>query len=348
MKIGVFSDRRQDSIFNPNFEDNPDEAVLYDLELPAQIKRGLEIISDYMPSGIGKFPYANQTSQGHHGDYGLVFRIGETSSIGLIPDDSCANFTYKNLVARISYGMEKTPDVIQDKPVILNDPTKISRLHLNVYGARNFLSTEIEEQAIESFNYTTEVIHFSLRWVNGKFDNSWNEPKQWLKEKDSRYLNKPQFNPMRTTYFETKTSSNHLNGNFYHDLSGYIPNNIKEQINSGKTILSMNEVLDKIGPRKPNLLPPNIPFEDFIKEFPAGSSIDDIKKSLGYNLEKKESFPNIGYSKLCTFLYNYGIINNDSIINKYDSFRIPEMTMDEGVDYIFQRVLPAVKMFISV
>ena len=340
MKIGIYSDQRYDDRFSSSFEYLPDEVVLYDTELPAQVRRSLEIVSSILPSRIARIPLANQTEQAHHGDYGLVFRLGEVDNVELLPGGCCTDFTRGIVTARISMGMPQTKDKIGDKEIILKNPSELARLHLNVYGARNFLPVkEVDKQDPKIFEYISEELHFSLRWVNGKFDNVWNDPAKWLEEKDSRYMSRPDFNNMRTTYLESNSQSNNVNGGFYKDLTKWVPPEIKGRIERGEKILTLEDIQALIGTGKERILPGNIDIQKFLKLFPQSTEEADARKAAGYNFKERKDFPHIGYSPVLKTLSRFGDVTAE------DAYSIPSMSMDQGVEYIFGKVLPAVEKF---
>lgn len=340
MKIGISSDN-EDIEFSPTFEIQPREAVLYEVNLPAQVERGLELISEHMPLAKGTTPIAIQTEQAHHGDYGLVFRAGEIDSVKLIPGgDVCTEFTRSVVVARISMGLDKTTELVRGREVVLRDPSKLNRLHLNVYAARNFIPHEGEERRNNnSFDYASETAHFSLRWVDGQFDNSWNDAATWHAERDSESMDRPQFDSMRTAHFVSNRSSEHVNGHFYYDLSGDIPSDVRRQIREGKIFVGLRDVEAVIGSRKTRLLPKDIPLGEFMRQFPEGTTEDNARKAAGYEFRKRESFPHIGYAPLL------GILSQFGEVSARDADEIPKMDMDHGVEYTFRKILPAVKMF---
>ncbi len=323
MKIGIAADKRDENFFN-SFEILPTEVILYDTFLPPQVTRSLELVGDQMPHMKDKVLIANQSEQGHGNDYGLVFRYGIFDEVELMDGRDGTTFAKNNLVARISMGMPAETIHIGNREVKCKDPSNLSRLHLNVFGARNYLLDKSEGKISESFKYGIEKIHFSLRWLDGKFDNSWNDLPEWIAQKDSRYLSKPQFNPMRTTYYESTTRQDQANGN----------------ISRGN--LTLKEIQDRIGIDREAILPAELTSTEFCNMFPAGCAIEDIYRASGLRiLDERKDYPTIGYAPALKILSRFGKVSEK------ESLSIPEMNMDEGVEYIFGKILPAMKKFVK-
>lgn len=333
MKVGIAA-HQEERDFNPSHEFPPKDAVLYEVDLPEEITRGLELIDSHLP--IGGTPIMTQSLQGHNHDYGLVFRIGDYSSVNLIPEGLCTSFSRKGLVARVSMGMPESIETRNGSELVLKDPTQLTRLHLNVYGARNFLPPE-EERVTEDnqFNYATEEIHFSLRWVNGVFDNRWNNPSIWISEKDDRSLGKPEFDDMRTTYCQSGSRRNGLNRHFRHNHSGVKQEYFDRSIGP---VIGLEEVERMIGTNRERILPANASLDEFMKIFPNGTSSEDAM-GVSYPNRRPESFPHIGYSPALNTLSKFGDVSPAEAEN------IPNLSMSEGIEYIFGKVLPAMRNF---
>ncbi|MBR9701484.1 hypothetical protein GOV13_01020 [Candidatus Pacearchaeota archaeon] len=157
----------------------PREAVIYDAELPLEVKDALRAVRKNLDLDKSHIHVAAQTHHRHGNDYGFDFREGAPQIIELNPTTAASSFVSKNLVARVSLGMASTKDIkeIGKDETIYKNPNLLKRLHLNVFGSRQFLPENFKEmqKRREAFAYLSEKIHFSMRWLDGKFDGVWND-----------------------------------------------------------------------------------------------------------------------------------------------------------------------------
>lgn len=323
MQIGISTEC--DSDFYESASYPPREAVLYEAELPSEVIDALKIIRNQLNIPSEKIPVAEQDFHGHGCDYGLVFREDSYELVEIIP--SVTNFTTKNLVARVSFGMEKTGEWEEnERKTCYKDPKLLNRLHLNVFGSRQFLPKnfrEIQEDR-EHFSYLSERVHFSLRWLKGEFDGCWNDFGEFEKNVGDYYLNVPKFNEKRTTYMSSGLSSEYVNGNF------------SREGESGK-IITLEKIYQLLG-TKNRILPKNLTREEILSRFSPDFDPKDLEKVFP-SFDSRNSFENIGFTPVLKILSQFGEVS------ERDELLFPKMKMQEGVEYIFDKVLPAMKKY---
>ncbi len=320
MKIGISADKEWEG-FSTFGEYMPKEPLIVDASLPPEVERALNLIDLRIPTWQGNFPVARYIAQGHGDEYGLVFRMGENERILLVPGDSGSAFEKRGLTCRISYGMPAGEEIAlgSSKTVNYNDPSKISRLHLSVFGWRDFpLEEGIRVSRTDLFRYFRESVHVSLRWTDGKFDSRWSDPAEWFKQKDSDSYNRARFDEMRTPYVKSMEMISSANGAVGKKIT---VEEIEKLIGSGKARTTKN-----------------LSIEEFLALFPAGTTLEDAKKAAGIRREIVD-FPNIGYAPALKLLSQFGNVSEN------DANEIPYASMESGVNYLFSRVLPAVERF---
>jgi len=330
MLIGVSTDNEGN--FYSGYEFSPREVVLYEAKLPKDVETALGLMRHNFNERDAP-PLAFQAFAGHGKDYGLVFRNNYYEEVNLNPNTCSSDIKTKNLVGRVSFGMEYI-EKLKEKGIFCKDPSKMTRLHLNLFGARQFLPEnfeEIQDKEGEHFNYLIEQIHFSIRWIRGEFDNVWNDFNEWENHKELAYLGHPQFDDMRSTYFYSSEETEHVNGTFVRR---------KEKVpRQDKKIIDLEDVHQKIG-IKFRILPPNLTQEEVMKNFSNSFNIEDLKKVYSFT-GYKTRFDTVGYGSVLEILSQFGDISIK------DAQKIPHMDMVEGTKYLFNKVFPAMKNYVN-
>ncbi len=322
MELGIFSDNLYDCNFNSSYLHNSDEAIVLEVNLPSEVERSLKLSRNFMSkTGI---PLVNLSQQGHGNDYGFVFRFGNKNYVNFFEEDTCfkTDFTKNILGVRISYGMPLISDShLVKKSIKYKDSSKIKRLHLSIYGARNFLPKDKSEKSESNhFGYVSESIHFSMRWLDGKFDNKWNNPESWL-SKDKSQKSYSRFNEKRTTYYETLNNEEGIDG----------------AISDGR--ISLENALEIISPRRDKVLK-SLNVKEFLSFFPKDTSLEQIEDvMLMRHFRRKNSFPSIGYRPVLDILSKFGECSVQ------DSAEMEKIGVEEGIEYMFGKILPAMKRF---
>jgi hypothetical protein len=172
------------------------------------------------------------------------------------------------------------------------------------------IKEERDRQVILS--YDQEAINFSMRWVDGKFDD-WNDFKLWKKDKDSDMLDHYRFSDTRTSYFRTEVDR----GCSWENADG------------GRRLLVT------MGERKP-LLPSQPTFADISKKF-KGIPQEKVGSIWGFHGARyiPQVVPAVGYAPILQFLSDYGDVS------ARDARQLPKMTPQQGAEYVFGKVLPA-------
>ncbi len=127
-----------------------------ELPVPEVVQSALNAARQQLGARAAKSPLAYFDSSGHGDNLGLVFY----ESIGKRPrGDINSTLPMYQVSARVSYGPNNGGKIL--------DASKIDRLHIGVFAARHIRPEHVPGTAI------AEELHFSLRWVNGRFDD-WN------------------------------------------------------------------------------------------------------------------------------------------------------------------------------
>jgi hypothetical protein len=299
----------------------PTEPVVVEVRLPKEVKRSLGLVRRIIKTLNGNPPVANYTAQGHGDEYGLIFKISEGDSFDFLPGHCSTDFFRKRLTARISYGLTGTDAVVDKNDITYNDPAKMNRLHLNVFARKAFPPEEgIDCHDRGRFKYASETIHFSMRWLKGEFDDVWNDGSIWLACKKSGAYRAPSFDETRTTYMTSEDETDHVNG----------------EIRGGG--ITLDRIAHLLGPGRPRSFK-NWGADELTGFFPAGTSLNDAREIV--RGIRPDSFPVIGYSPVLGFLSKFGNVSQTDVA------KIPSMSMGEGVEYIFGKVLPAMKAFVE-
>jgi hypothetical protein len=331
MLIGVSTEDEHN--FRADYEFPPKESVLYEVVLPKRVEEAINIMRDkFEVENIP--PLAFQTFAGHRNDYGLIFRNNYHEDVDLNPNDCSSKIRTKNLVGRVSFGMNYKEE-LREKGIFCKDTSKLNRLHINLFGSRRFLPKNfevIQDSDEEHFNYLSEQIHFSLRWIEGKFDNAWNDLSEWERNKESLYLHRPCFDEMRSTYFFSNEETEHLNGTFIRKKS--------KTSDQQRGVIDFIEVHKKLG-TKSRILKKNLTQEEVMKNFSRLFKLEDLKKVCPSLIGNRTEFEIVGYEPVLEILSQFG---NVSI---KDAQKIPYMDMIKGTDYLFNKVFPAIKNYVD-
>ncbi|MBR9701483.1 hypothetical protein GOV13_01015 [Candidatus Pacearchaeota archaeon] len=134
---------------------------------------------------------------------------------------------------------------------------------------------------------------------------------------------------MKTTYMSSGESSDHVNGTFN-----------REPISMEKKV-TLKDVHRMLG-TKEKILPENLIEEEVMSGFSPDFSRKDLTKVFSYPLSgQKSSFEIIGYAPTLEVLSKFGDVSPS------DEERITEMDMSQGINYLFHKVLPAMKKYVN-
>lgn len=169
--------------------------------------------------------------------------------------------------------------------------------------------------------FREEGLNFSMRWLNGNFDD-WSNLKQWQKEAESQAYDHKGFHKMRTTYFDVDEREDNLGGRVDESM-----------INRWVAILGNRNVV----------LPSNLTIEDFTRMHPS-FTVEKAARAFGkMGVYKKEvTIPTAGYVPVLEVLSQYGDVSAK------DARGIPKMTPEQGLVYLTDKVIPAVVEFARV
>lgn len=333
MKIGISAREQGDLSERSGFP--PREAVIYEADLPLEVERSIQIIKGNFNFDNSWIPTAVQSYHGHGGNYGLDFRENEFNDVVLNPLSYGGSFTKNNLIARISFGMGRVhlQERKDKRETTYRSPKLLNRLHLNVFGSRQFLPENFKDMQKErdSFSYLSEKIHFSMRWLDGKFDSVWNDFYEFEKNIDNQ-SNHPYFNKMRSTYTSSEESTNHINGTFVQKAE-----QIKEKDKLRK--ISLSEVHKLLGTRR-KILPKNLTREEITEQFSESFDPNNLDK-IFFSMGRKRDFEIVGYGPALEILSEFGDISRG------DEEKIIQMDMKEGLEYIFNNVFQAMRNYVN-
>ncbi len=249
------------------------------------------------------FPTAYLDNTGHGENRGLVTRAGYCDFFQL---KDLHDFTQSELIIRISAGSQK-----EEKHHDLSNP---NRQHYSIQASRQFFPTDWRKLRIPKTTPIIEKVNYSLRWLEGEFDN-WSNPERWGRPQNEDPELKV-FNQNRTTYavaYPAKVTqrSSTLEEN---------PDNIIKIINL-------------VG-RKNRLLPLSPEISQFKPPFDYANAL--LERTL-FDADQKR-IPMIGYYEVHSALAEIGLPNLDSP---------RRMKPEQGVEFLFTQVLPAMERFIS-
>jgi len=249
-------------------------------------------------------PFAYLDNKGHGENRGLVIRGGYCE---LLKREGFSDFVNSELEVRISLGNHS-----KNRHHNLTTP---DRYHFSVYTLRQFFPIKWEELNVPETHYIQEEINYSLRWLNGEFDN-WSDPRDWNKDRTS--LDAKTFHELRTTYLSSSA----------HCVQKY---NISEEENPEK----VRDLITQVE-RKENIisLSPRIaPFTG--AEFQYANML--LRDSM--NRGCKGAIPILGYSDIYIAL------------NKIEQLECPSLEHEhkksplKGGEFIFGPVLAAMERF---
>jgi len=316
------------------------EAILTDIAIPTEVSRSLSLARQGMglPETKDWPPVAMMVYGGHGCDTGLIFKDNlETRKD--VPGEEFG-FTTGKLIARVSYGTGEPIRYGDEKDIFrvaFRDPTNLARFHISLFGERKFFPPNWEkfqgrflgEESIA--RYLTERVHLSLRWQNAEPDNRWNNPVLWSEHMNSSKGGKPSFHEKRTSYFGNSS----LSFNAINDSDA--PRMSRED-----KMAERRRVVEQLIGTKKRILPDNVPFENVKRLFP---NIPDEKlySMYGvYNLNPKgQTLRHVGYAPVLDVLSRFGDVSVE------DAEILPHMIMPEGIDFLFNRALPAMKAFVE-
>jgi len=124
---------------------------------------------------------------GHGENRGIVIERGLHKGEKV---EGLSEFDQYDLRTRVSVGAAKAQEGEYDL-------TKPTRHHMSVWAGRQFFPIDYKELGLDEDIPIVEIINYSLRWLNGKFDD-WSNSDEWVKgitKLDEKYRHE-----MRTTY----------------------------------------------------------------------------------------------------------------------------------------------------
>lgn len=311
----------QDTEYSPNalypYEEFADSgSIQADIKLPSEVEKGITLSQEAF--GTPGLPFV-RIDDGGHGPFGMIFCEGMSDfPVVKLSNDSYHADPKWGVQTRISFGP------LTSKTRQVNAPSDFSnyRLHISVRAGRIAnLNAQLEERWEShrerkwELRGDQEEVHFSLRWLDGKFDD-WSDVNLWKKEQKSKFMNRHTFNDMRTSLHTTVTNRR---------ISIMGP--------TGSTQDEFARRFAKIYGKRKHLLPPNAPLGDFRKAYP-GFDDQYLLHAFGCR-EDSQQIPVIGYSPVLDVLSNYGEVS------KKDARKILRMSPAEGTEFLFGKVLPA-------
>lgn len=319
MKVALTADRDWDGVMW-DIEDQPrGGSIVADIPLPAEVEYSLVASRKAFGDGV-TLPLAHIDSGDHGVDSGLVFWGNLYNSVCFRnsgPEEDL-NAQVWGVRTRISTG----PTNGQRGAVW--DGTK-SRIHLSVMAGRlaNVEAYDFDgnrgnllSRPNVGMKARKEEIVLSMRWLDGKFDD-WNDFKLWKKEVASQALDHKQFNEKRTAHYKISTSDeNQLGG--------------------------LGEKFTKVIGARRAILPEPEKFAYFAKRHPIMKP-NQWARALGWYGDSSRPTPDyvkgIGYAPVLKVLSAFGDVR------ERDAKQIPNMTPQQGAEYMFTKVLPAMMSF---
>lgn len=327
MKIGIATTRQPIQCLS-SYEDRKD-AIVVDMNLPdiveAEINHIHNTFHDHHDEPLA---YLDTGSHGHNSGLVLWNTLYDSPCLQQTSDGTIQldNWTVKT---RISIG--PTDEYKKQNPTWNGE---MSRLHIGVWAGRNCCfeakpETRNQQFYTHSLHYVTEQINFSMRWLDGQFDD-WSHIRLWRKDRTNKKksFNLHEFNEFRTTYFDSRESSESILG----------PNKYAKRF---------MVILDD----KPRLLPE---LETFGSVLEREKVIDEQELRCAYDLgHSGGTVPTVGYDEVIGILSNYSdkltYINMDGYgkgtINSNDHKKIKKMSSEDGMKYTFHNVLDAMLRF---
>lgn len=297
-----------------------------DVKLSPEIQRALELTKPIWTKS-SSIPLAYVDSGNHGYRIGLVFNAAEFE--GIIDHETMHDFVRRELIARVSVGGSRKKTGYETKEDSLGNEVDFSnpnRVHVSVLGRRHFFPKEWRNLPYENDGWgrrvdkrfvtpVVEEVHVSMRWIDGKF-NDWNNPEEWYKGFSDRSLGAQEFSKMRTTYcvaYPKEVSQKH-------STEGEKSDNIKELI---KREGRRRQIID---------LSPEI--RQFKGRYQHANKM--LEKVLNDGIQLR--VPVIGFQEV------RGAAGLDNVDGMYDN-QIAQMTPEQGVEYLFGKVMPAIDDF---
>jgi hypothetical protein len=314
MKVGIPFERIHEPrhrTASPVIDEN---CVQVEVALPKEIEVAVEEIQKIF-GNQGRTPLAGVNDAGHGVDGGIILWDNLFESFILNYDRDSQRFEPWAISTRLSLG----PTHSYWEKIARNENKRTwdanpTRYHISVWAQR-IANPILKIEDNPGIEYRQEEVHFSMRWLDGKFDD-WNDLKQWKKERNLNTLGKKGFDGERTTYMDISKRFDNLNG-----------------WKSTKPIA--NRIIATLGPRTPHL-PENPLYEEF-RSRNRDLSDEEIQKVLQPRIDG--TIRAFGYSPLLEVLSQYGNVSPK------DAKRIPKMAPQEGLVYLTNQVLPAVLEF---
>gem|GEM_PF-2402053 len=240
-------------------------------------------------------------------------------------------FVSNEIAVRISFG----PKEMEKKNAYTY--RKNDRLHISVYGARQFFperlelpyksrgSEDIVSELGEGIRETTpivEEVHISLRWLGDDFDD-WNDCEEWFRERYTPLTaeGRKEFSESRTTYCLAT------------------PGEIKKDANKELEPEEILKYVESIG-KKEQIIPLAPRIVKFANEYGYVNKITDFYPTVGGN-----RVPIVGYDNIP---YKFRDRDGDIRLPDIEESRIKEMSKMEGVEFLFGKVLPALQRFAEI
>lgn len=310
MKVVINTDSRFDNFSLLGFEEKA-EGMLVDIQLPSEVEEAVKLTKKALGTSDNT-PVAFMDDGNHGFDGGIVFRDNLYQQISLRAGNHNSNFPVWQVTTRISVGPD---DKYVSKKGNIWDGS-LARLHLGVWAGRT-ASPKVIDDSNPRIEYNEESINFSLRWVDGKFDD-WNDPKEWKKDLTNNRIDRKSYEEKRTTHYKLVDRIESKNNNGNHPLERWML---------------------VLGERKSRL-----PALKTIHEVARDTKITE--KDLESMFRARRGFgaeaillPTTGYKPSLEVLSQYGNVKPS------DAKLIPTMTPKEGVSYLYERILPAMMAF---
>ncbi|MDO8660660.1 MAG: hypothetical protein Q7K43_02115 [Candidatus Woesearchaeota archaeon] len=318
MKVGLQTGRHEPDIHEINnfYDPATAQSIQADLALAPEIEKGILLVQEYFKR-TKEVPVLFYDFAGH-GPIGFVFG---TSSCQRDSANIWNSNVWQRYSARISFGPQNSAGNNNECQLIPPwNPAVLERLHISAYGARRFFIEEQPEPVLEE-------VHVSLRWIDNNF-NDWSNIEKWKADRapgKGLSLESKCFDSGRTTYMKSDKSQI------------YVPT---DEINTRPpSPQELANLKDTRGTKK-CLLPAQTPT---LNELLAQESDLNMKKALEDSWPRKYQgeihLPIIGYAPALKVLSQFGDLATPE--NK----PVTELSPAAGVEYLFGKVLPAVKKF---
>lgn len=280
-----------------------------DVKLTPEVERAVSLVYG------SRLPIAMLDVGNHGNDMGLTMIDGKMTQFQ-DPKKATEDFETSEITARISFGGVRVGSSL--------DFSQPARLHIAAYARRHFFPEDYESLPVipdspcsrSDERDTTSILEevaVSLSWQARKSEN-WSDPKIWVRELNNHQMDRKRFDELRTTYCRAQQKRLHQSSS----SSPADPSDIRRIV--------------EIAGRRKSLLPlsPSAkPYSNTAYEY----THDLIEAGMG-NIHV---LPIIGYYNVrrCA-----GLPAEREVI-------IESMSPMQGVNFLFETVVPKLKEFIS-